>query len=93
MAQKILLAAAILNAEPVVRSAGYTPVVKCLVETSTNCNPLVSTCADVFLVLANEGVEKFQTSRDELLKPVQAELDAAGTQQRCSAGEFVRDRR
>jgi transaldolase len=49
---------------------------------------------DVFLVLANEGVEKFQTSRHELLKATQTELDAAaGTQQRCRAGEFGWDRR
>jgi transaldolase len=49
---------------------------------------------DVFLVLENEGVEKFQTSWHELLKATQAELDAAaGTQQRCSAGEFGWDRR
>ena len=44
---------------------------------------------DVFLVLENEGVEKFQTSWHELLKATQTELDAAaGTQQRCSTGEF-----
>jgi transaldolase len=49
---------------------------------------------DVFLVLENEGVEKFQTSWHELLKATQTELDAAaGTQQRCRAGEFGWDRR
>jgi hypothetical protein len=94
MAQKMLLVAPILNAEPVVRSAGYTPVVKCLVETSTNCNPSASTWPDVFLSLEKEGVEKFQASWHELLEAAQAERDAAaGTQQRCRAGEFGRDRR
>jgi transaldolase len=45
--------------------------------------------AEVFLVLENEGVEKFHASWDELLKATQAELDAAaGTQQRCRTGEF-----
>lgn len=49
---------------------------------------------DVFLALENEGVEKFQTSWHELLKATQTELDAAaGTQQRCRAGEFGWDRR
>ena len=49
---------------------------------------------DVFLALENEGVEKFQTSWHELLKATQAGLDAAaGTQQRCRAGEFGWDRR
>jgi transaldolase len=48
---------------------------------------------DVFLVLENEGVEKFQTSWHELLTVTQTELDAAGTQQSCRAGEFGGDRR
>jgi transaldolase len=49
---------------------------------------------DVFVVLETEGVEKFQTSWHELLKATQTELDAAaGTQQRCSAGEFGGDSR
>ena len=49
---------------------------------------------DVFLVLENDGVEKFQTSWHELLKATQAELDAAAeTQQRCRAGEFGSGRR
>ena len=93
-AESTVFPAAILNGEPVVRSVGYTPVVKCLVETSTNYNPLASTCPDLFLVLENEGVEKFRTSWDELLKATLAELDAAaGTQQRCHAGEFGWERR
>lgn len=49
---------------------------------------------DVFLVLEDEGVEKFQTSWHELLKATQAELDAAArARQRCRAGEFGWDRR
>jgi transaldolase len=37
--------------------------------------------ADVFLVLENEGVEKFQTSWHQLLKATQTELDAAASTQ------------
>lgn len=49
---------------------------------------------DVFLVLENEGVEKFQASWHELLKATRAELDvAAGTQQSCRAGESGWDRK
>jgi hypothetical protein len=44
---------------------------------------------DLFLVLENEGAEKFLTSRHRLLEAVYAEIDAAaGTQRRCRAGEF-----
>lgn len=49
---------------------------------------------DVFLVLENEGVEKFQTSWDELLQAAQTELDAAaGTQRGGDADGFGRQSR
>jgi hypothetical protein len=70
------------------------PVVKCLVETPANCNRLALTCPDVFLVLKNEGVGKFQTSWQVLLRPTRAELDTAdGTRHRCRAGEFGWERK
>ena len=48
----------------------------------------------MFIVLEDEGVEKFAKSWHDLLKATQAELDAVtGTQQRCRAGEFGWDRR
>jgi hypothetical protein len=53
--------APILNSEPEVRSAGYTPVVKCLVELYKLQSVGIG-LPDVFLASENEGAEKFLTS-------------------------------